>query len=101
MNDQVGDSEQVAALDLDGHRVDRLLPQRSSGLPRLMRYEVWATGSTIPVSVECESKGRDVLGRQGGGVPLVVVLGEELNGLEVHGVRAARTARSQPPAIDM
>ena len=61
--------------------------ESSSGLPRLIRYEVWATGSTIPVSSRAESKRRDVLGRQGRGVPLVVVLGEELNGLEVHGVR--------------
>ena len=73
----------------------------SSGLARLIRYEVWATGSTIPVSPEAESKGRDMLVGQGRGVPLVVVLREELDGLEADRRAAARTARSQPPAIDM
>ncbi len=77
----------------------------SSGLPRLIRYEVWATGSTIPVSSRAESKGRDVLGRQGRGVPLVVVLGEELDGLELDGLgrpdRAVASARDRHVSTEL
>ena len=59
----------------------------SSGLPRLMRYEVCATGSTIPVSSRASRKAATCSADSGRGVPLVVVLREELNGLEVHGPR--------------
>ena len=87
MNDQVGDAKQAAALDLDGHRVDRFLPQRVVGTSQI--DEIRGMGDRVDDSrlVQGESKGRDMLGRERRGIPLVVVLGEELNGLEVHGMR--------------
>ena len=81
-------AEQLAALDLDGHGLDRFLPQSSSsGLARLIRYDVWATGSTIPVSSSADRNAATCSVGQGRGVPLVVVLREELDGLEADGLR--------------
>ena len=96
MDDQVGDPQRLAALHLDGHGVDRFSQSASSGLARLIRYELWATGSTIPVSASAAER-RDVRVGQRRGLPLVVVLGEELDGLRSRpGARPGPPGRSPP-----
>ena len=64
-----------------------LFQRASSGLARLIRYELWATGSTIPVSARAVRKAATCASVSGGRLPLVVVLGEELDGLEADRVR--------------
>ncbi len=53
----------LAALDLDRHRVDRLLPQGIVGTSQI--DQIRGVGHRVDDSrlVEGESKGRDVLGR--------------------------------------
>ena len=86
MDHQVGDAQLVTALDLDDHGIDRLVPRALSGLARLIRYDVWATGSLIPVFSAPGGKRRPAL-RPARVRTLAAVLGENLNGLESRGVR--------------
>ena len=82
MDDQVGDPQQLAALDLDGHRVDRLLPEGLVGtgqVDQVRRVSHRVDDSRLG---EGQSKRRDVLGRERRRVPLIVILREELNRLE-------------------
>ena len=67
MDDQVGDAQRLAALDLDGHRVDRLLPERVVGTAQV--DQVRGVGDRVDDSGlgEGRAEGRDVLGRSAAG----------------------------------
>ena len=70
------------------------------GLPRLIRYEVWATGSTIPVSRGPSGTPRRARRSSGGAFHWLLFLVKSWT-VSKPTACAARTARSQPPAIDM
>src|SRR3954463_3804046 len=72
----------------------------STGLPRLIRYELCATGSTTPVSASARRKAATWASVSVGAFHWLLFL---VNSCTVRKPTAcaARTARSHPPAIDM
>ena len=87
MHHQVGDAKQARALDLDRHRIDRLLPQGIIGTSHIDKIRCVSNRLDDPRLIQGFSKQGDMLGRYRRGVPLVVVLGKELDGLEADGLR--------------
>ena len=72
----------------------------SSGLPRLMRYDVWATGRTIPVCSSALRNAAVCSADNAGAFHWLLFLVKSCT-VAKWTAWAAQTARSQPPAIDM
>src|SRR3954471_12583278 len=72
----------------------------SSGLPRLIRYELCATGSTTPVSSIARRKAATWASVSVGAFHWLLFLVSSCT-VRKPTACAARTARSHPPAIDM
>ena len=92
MDDQIPDTELVAPLISTTMASIDLFQSASSGLARLIKYELCATVSRIPVRSRLTERA-GLLEGQGRGVPLIIVFGKYLHDLEAHVVRAT-TARS-------
>jgi hypothetical protein len=82
MNHKVGDTQLMAALDFHDHGVDRPFPQCFVRARHVDQIRRMSHGQRDAGVIKRSAKGTTLLGGERRGVPLIIVLGEELDGLE-------------------